>query len=379
MFPKIHPKAIIALFIGIFLFAFVMQNNCYMLPKLLISEGFSEGAIEDIELLELLSCIIVGFILIQLVNIVGNRNIMIFGLVCYIGAMVCLITIKEHDLLKVYFMIMAGGSFCYISLILIKIVEYAEQNKNYSLAIFFLSWSMGYLCAENVTDFFDPSSAAELFINTFLCCLVTITVFFDEELICNYASHNVKFSILAEHIELQVITGFIVSYITMSLFYYYDAFAVISGMAIAGMGLAKYYMLTGVLIFIMPATWLLSNMNKYLFNLLLVLGFLFSFILLPIYGINELSNIFLLMAMGVCLCSIFVCNISILSDKFEGNEFRASILIYFSMTAIGAYCGAFAAEAGGDITNKQFIGSICLITVFFLAYYLWRFIKLRLY
>ena len=165
----------------------------------------------------------------------------------------------------------------------------------------------------------------------------------------------------------------------MSIFWYYDVFAIMTGLAVSNMTLTKYYMLLGILIFIIPVMWLLGNVNKYLLNLLLVFSFLLSLILLPIHGMDELSNIFLLMIMGLCLCSIFICNISIISDKFEGNELKTSLLIYFTMASIGSYCGAFAAYIGGDITSKGFISSICAIVVFFLVYYLWRLIKLELY
>lgn len=377
MFPKIRATSISLLFIGIFLFAFALQNNFHMVPKLLMNKGLSAPEIEDMELLELLGYIIVGFVLIHLVIVVSNKKIMISGLVCYIGAMVCLITIQDLDLLKVYLMIMAGGSFCYVSLILIKIVEYAGQNKNYGLAMFLLLWAIGHLCADHVTNFFDPPTITKFVINASLCFLVIITTFCDEELIFN--SSSIKFSILASNIEMQAVTGFIVSYITTSLCYYYDAFAVISSMGITDMDLAKDYMIIGILIFIMPLMWLLSNINKYLFNLLLLASLLISFILLPIYGPDKLSNILTLMVIGASLCSIFVCNLSILSDKFEGSELKAAILMYFTMTSIGSYCGAFAARVGGYITNKQFTVSICLVIGYFLIYYIWRFVRLRLY
>ncbi len=367
----------ILLFIGVFLFAFVMQNNCHMLPKLLMNKGLSAPEIEDMELLELLSYIIVGFVLIHLVNIVTNKTIMICGLICYIGSIVCVITPQDLSLLNPYLMIMAGGSFCYVSLILIKIVEYTEHNKNYGLAMFFLLWPIGHLCADHVTSFFEPITTAKFVINASLCFIITIITFFDDELIFN--SPSIRFSILANNIEIQAVTGFIVSYITTSLFYYYDAFAVISGLAIVDMELAKDYMIIGILIFIMPLMWLLSNINKYLFNLLLLASLLISFILLTLYGADILSNILALMAIGASLCSIFVCNLSILSDKFEGNELKVAILMYFTMTSIGSYCGAFAARIGGDITNKQFIISICLVIGCFLIYYIWRFVRLRLY
>jgi len=379
MYKKNHLMVPISLAFSIFLFAFADENNFYMLPSLLAAEGLSAGEIEYFELLEMLGNISAGFILTQLVNVVRRQILIIFSLIFFIISMISLMLIRERSLLDIYFLVMSISSFSYVVLLFIRIIEYTGSNKNYGLVAFFLLWAAGHFWGEYFKDFFVQQNLNKLVINTSFYCLMLIAAFFDEEPIDDTEFYYSKFAVLLENIELQVVTVFIISYVNMSIFWYYDAFAVVKNLAITNMRVGEDFMWMGIILFLLPVMYLVSKLNKYLLNLLFVLGFLVSFTLLALFEITEINNIILLTAIGLFLCSIFVCNISIISDKFVGNELRTSLSIYFTMAIIGSYCGAFSAHIGGDISNNKFISSTCLIILFFLLYYLWRFIKLKLY
>jgi hypothetical protein len=171
-----------------------------------------------------------------------------------------------------------------------------------------------------------------------------------------------------------------VSYITFDILWYYEEFALEKHLPVSKIESITHSTLISIFFLISPVILLLKIINKYLANLILIIILLVSFILLPNYGVTLIGNIYLLSTIGVCLCAIFICNILILSNKFETQDFRTALVIYLTMCAIGAYSGALSSYISYGLSDEQgFLFSTFSVVGTFVLYYSWYFFKRKLY
>lgn len=372
-------KSNILLFFNIFLFAAVTYISSFMLPELLLNKGISKEQLDNIESVEILGYIIAGLFLTPLINKIDNNKVIVISLIILIIGLINLIMINDYQIIKLNFILISAAYYSYITVIIIKLVESSANHKYLSFIIFSLVWIAGYFFFYYLPDFFESS------MNGLLSCIllysVMITTCLHKEEISINTKFISRFSFLIENIELQVLTGFMVSYISFEILWYYNAFASLKNLPILDIDLIIHNILISILFLITPIILLFKIINKYLANLILIITLLTSFILLPIYGKSLIGNMTTLCVIGVCLCSIFICNILILSDKFETQDFRSAFTIYSTMSAIGMYSGALSSHIsyGSDKDAKDFLLSTFVVVGTFAIYYLWYFFRRKLY
>lgn len=373
-----HLKTVLLLFLSVFLFACITYINAIIMPSFLLSKGLSGEELNHIESIEMLGYIITGLFLTPLINKISDNKTTIISLVILIIGILNIIMMQDYTLLRINFIVMASAYYTYITITIIKIIESTNNYKYFSLIIFSLLWIAGYFAVNSLTDFFVSA------INGLLLCILLysfiIITCLQRESVNKNTTLVSRFSFLIENIELQILTGFMVSYITFDILWYYEEFALEKHLPVSKIESITYSTLISIFFLISPIILLLKIINKYLANLILIIILLVCFILLPNYGVTLIGNIYLLSTIGVCLCAIFICNILILSNKFETQDFRTALVIYLTMCAIGAYSGALSSYISYGLSDEQgFLFSTFSVVGTFVLYYSWYFFKRKLY
>ncbi|WP_341747798.1 MFS transporter [Candidatus Tisiphia endosymbiont of Dascillus cervinus] len=373
-----HLKTVLLLFLSVFLFACITYINAIIMPSFLLSKGLSGEELNHIESIEMLGYIIAGLFLTPLINKISDNKTTIISLVILIIGILNIIMMQDYTLLRINFIVMASAYYTYITITIIKIIESTNNYKYFSLIIFSLLWIAGYFAVNSLTDFF-VSGINGLLLCVLLYSFIIITCLQRESVNKNTTLVS-RFSFLIENIELQILTGFMVSYITFDILWYYEEFALEKHLPVSKIESITHSTLISIFFLISPVILLLKIINKYLANLILIIILLVSFILLPNYGVTLIGNIYLLSTIGVCLCAIFICNILILSNKFETQDFRTALVIYLTMCAIGAYSGALSSYISYALSDEQgFLFSTFSVVGTFVLYYSWYFFKRKLY
>ncbi len=373
-----HLKTVLLLFLSVFLFACITYINAIIMPSFLLSKGLSGEELNHIESIEMLGYIIAGLFLTPLINKISDNKTTIISLVILIIGILNIIMMQDYTLLRINFIVMASAYYTYITITIIKIIESTNNYKYFSLIIFSLLWIAGYFAVNSLTDFFVSA------INGLLLCILLysfiIITCLQRESVNKNTTLVSRFSFLIENIELQILTGFMVSYITFDILWYYEEFALEKHLPVSKIESITHSTLISIFFLISPVILLLKIINKYLANLILIIILLVSFILLPNYGVTLIGNIYLLSTIGVCLCAIFICNILILSNKFETQDFRTALVIYLTMCSIGAYSGALSSYISYGLSDEQgFLFSTFSVVGTFVLYYSWYFFKRKLY
>ncbi|WP_341750923.1 MFS transporter [Candidatus Tisiphia endosymbiont of Sialis lutaria] len=376
-----HLKTALLLFVSVFLFACITYINVLVIPAFLVSKGLSGEQLDHIESIEMLGYIIAGLFLTPLINKISDNKTTIVSLVLLIIGILNLLMINDYTLLKINFIVMASAYYTYITTTIIKIVELTNNYKYYkyfALIIFSWLWIAGQFTVDLLAGFLE-SAINGLLLCTLLYSFIIITCLQRENINKNTTLVS-RFSFLIENIELQILTGFMVSYITFDILWYYEEFALEKNFPVSKIDTITHYTLISIFLMISPVVLSLKIINKYLANLILMIILLASFILLPHYGVTLIGNIYLLSTIGVCLCAIFICNILILSGKFEAQDLRTALAIYFTMCAIGIYSGSLSSYiAHGLYDGQGFLFSTYTVVGTFVLYYSWYFFKRKLY
>jgi len=375
-----HYKTIFSSLFGIFIFSCINAINFYNFKIFLpINKGLSGEQINHINQTKFLGSIIAAFTLTQLINKLSNKVIILISLTLLIFCTINLALLNNYTLIKINFIVINAGIFAYFTSIVLDIIETSGKKKYFFLACVILLWAGGNLMINLMSQSIKPTNNV-IIICALLYCINILTEFLHYNPTIHTLKLGSKFSSLIKNVELQILTGFVVSYTTLDIFWYYEAFALKKELALVSLTLILKYIFIGTIFSIIPICYIIDKVNKYLANFLLILILLISIILLAIHGTNKTLNILYLTLIGSCLGSIFICNILILIDKFRGYELRTTLFSYFSMCSIGIYAGALSsAFPYGFTKGNDFLFSIFSVVGSFIVYHLWYLIKYRLY
>lgn len=377
---KNEQKTIFFSLFGIFIFSCINATNFYNSKIfLLINKGLSGEQIDQINQTKLLGSIIACFALTQLINKLSNKTIILVSLALLILCTINLILLNNYNLIKINFIIINAGIFTYFTLIVLHIIETSGEQKYFSLACMMLLWTGGNITVNLISQFIKPTNNT-IIVCALLYCINILTEFLHSNPTIHTLKLDSKFSSLIKNVELQILTGFVVSYVALDILWYYEAFALKKELALIDLKLILKYIFISIFFSIIPVCYILDKVNKYLANFVLTLILLICFILLSLHGSNKNLNILYIILIGSCLGSIFICNILILIDKFRGYEFRTALFSYFSMCSIGIYSGALSSSVPyGTVNGSDFLFSVSAVVGSFVAYHFWYLISYRLY
>ncbi|MCC8417395.1 MAG: hypothetical protein LN588_02555 [Rickettsia endosymbiont of Bryobia graminum] len=366
------------LFLGVFLFACVTYISARVLPHFLMSKGLSIASVEKFELTEMLGYIIAGLFLTSTINKINYPITAITSLTILVVGLL-LLSISNYTILKINFIITSIAYYTYITTTIIRILEISD-NKHTALIALSLSWVLGNFIIYFLDIFFIIASKSGLLSCIGLYIIMIVMCIKKQDIDITPQKFISKFSFLVGNIELQLLTGFITTYVTFEILWFYEDFALLSKFSLSDTWSLIHYILIGIFLFLSPIIYLFQILNKYITSLVLVIILFVSFALLPYYGTIFSYNILLLSIIGLCLCAVFICNILILSDKFSGEDYRTTLALYFTMCAIGMYSGALSADISCEDYNCQnFLFSTFTVVGIFILYNLWSLFNQKLY
>ncbi|MGX6960575.1 MAG: MFS transporter [Rickettsia endosymbiont of Pentastiridius leporinus] len=380
MTSKNDYKTIFYSLLGIFIFSCINSVNIHNLKfYLLVNKGLNGEEINHISQTKFLGSIISSFALTQVINRFSNKQIILTSLILLIICTINLILLNNYNLLRLNFILINSGIFAYFTATILHIIESTKNKKYLFLASTMLLWACGNLTVGLLNSFIKPTNNIII-----ICALLYSINILTEFLHYNPTTHNLKinskFSSLIKNIELQLLTGFVVSYVTLDILWYYEAFALKKELDLINLNLILTYIFIAIIISIIPISYILNKVNKYLANLLLISILLTCFILLSFHGSDKTLNITYISIIGSCLASVFICNILILIAKFREYELRTALFSYFSMCTIGIYAGALSSYIPyGIIDSNDFLFSIFSVVGSFVIYHFWYLIRYRLY
>ena len=382
MSKNIPIKPLLSLFASFFLLNLISQINSSIVPSFLMEKGLRISELEDIELLEILSTIVAGLLLIQTVNLIRGKKILLVSLISFFISILGITVVTDHSLMAAFLIIMSASVFSYNVLSLITACNYSPAYKKFILGAFFILWVVGISAAENINDFLKQHNPNYVLIINILTCGILViinSILVDIDPIQSMFADS-KFSDLIKNIELQLVTILVISYITIDIFWYYDILALIENLPISDVDLVQKYVLYSISLFIIPLLSILDMVNRYLLNILFITVFYISILILLNIDTTTTTNIITFGLFGICIYATFICNILILHDKFDGKELRTSLILYFTMCSVGEYVGALSSYRANNITaERHFLISLYLIIAALLLYHIWHFIKFKSY
>ncbi|WP_341764506.1 hypothetical protein [Candidatus Tisiphia endosymbiont of Beris chalybata] len=244
-----HFPRMFLLFFGVLFFACTTHINARMVPALLMSKGLTATILAKFELNEMLGYIISGLCVTSLINQINYRTITILSLIIMIIGTIGVLTIKDHTILAFHFIIISTAYYTYVTTTIIQILEESD-NKHLTLIIFALLWIAGYFLAYLLKGILTTPITALLICISFYT-LIIITRLPQSNNI-NTTSSISKFSFLMENIELQILTGFMVTYIVFAILWYYEGFAQLRHFPISNIWAIISYIFIAILLFISP-------------------------------------------------------------------------------------------------------------------------------
>ncbi len=372
-------KHIIPNFFALLLFSAVTYDMYADVPKFLFSHSFSATEFEQIQITKLVGYIISGFLLSQIIHLFSTRNILISSVAILILSVLSLIFVSEYQYVRLIYIIIAAGNLTYIITALVEFIELSWQKPHIAFIMFFIAWIIGHFISD-YTDFpIDQDFAINAISYSLIIYIIILLLLVSKPSIRPPKLQNSNFGFLLQNIELQLVSGFTITYLAIDILWYYPVFATTEQLLISNITTTMCYMFKAIIIFIAPMTILFTKLNKYLLNLLLMIVLFLCFLFLSILADTFLYNLIIISLIGLCLCGLFVCDIMILFDKFTLQDFKTSLVLYFSASSIGAYSGVLSSNITYQfIKTNYFLFSAFSVMTSFLLYYIWYFKKHKL-
>jgi MFS family permease len=373
-------KAFYTIIAGVFFFTTVLQINFFIFYELAKEKGISSDEIDFIEIMEILSYIVSGYILTQIINRYSKIKLIITALSIYLICTINFIVVENYKLLLIQLVLMSVAKFIFFVSSFLIFTKYLN-NTDKAVSWFFMVYSLGCLAGEVSTHFVKVLNLSN--IELFLCLILGIVIIciillvkFEKKI----EDRLPNFTQLVKMAELEMLIGFIATYISFSMYWDHEVFALNKGINITSTYLARLYMIIGMLLSIYPIKTILNRFNKFKLNLFFLIILLISFILFQNAGTQFTPNFFADILIGGSLYTLFAINLSILADKFENNEFNYSIAIFATISIIGGYIGIIVTDSLIETYSTDgFLISIYSILTTFLVYYILQFFILRLY
>lgn len=366
---------------AVLIFTFINQINFFEIYNFLHLKGFANREIEHIEIMEFLAAIVGGVILSLVIGKFNKKKILITSLIVYLICITNLIVFDYSNILIPNLMLAYASQFVFYSIALLKFVNFSRNKIILNVTIYISSILFATICAEKFTVFVNDAEVYNIFVSLAVAQLLTILCIYfliDHSRIAS--SYQPHFIPLLKAIELEVLAGFTITYIVFSIYWDNDFFAQNAGYYVLKIDQARNLMIYGAFASLYSAMLIIRKYNKHKLNIYLILSFMVSLIAFKQFGVNKHLNITVHLFNGAIICTLFINNLIILTEKFVKEELDYAITIYLGVSIIGSYVGIVATDnmmhAYG---NFGFLISLYSIATIFLIYYLLQFFVRQLY
>ncbi len=383
MIQRIALPSFLPLITGVLAFAAAMELSYYVMQIVLKTKHGLALAPDYFETIEMLGYIAGALAITQLASAARPKYALIYSLLLLLLAISTAAITSNYEVLWCCMFIIGAAKFSYFAVSFNQLLLCFNCAKiQSSITIFMATVMLGYIGGKLLVDSINSSSVSNLsliqFFDLFIINIITITLAIIPTLLYKspatkqFAGINIKFSRLVETMELEALTGFIIAYVMMAVYWEYDIFAASRGFVIQNVESVKQYMLFGVLIVLFPIGLLLRYVSSYFMTFISSNLVMICCILVPIFGFSLVASVILFSAISAGLYIMFVGSIISLANKFEHNNFNTSLRVYFTMIAVGAYSGVMTSDnisvGFGNNTLLVSLGSALVIYNAYAAY-----------
>jgi hypothetical protein len=359
-----------------FIFAYTKEINTYILPSFLKAEFFSQNYIDYVEILENFIYIITGATLLQCINLLNIKKIIVFCFACFLLSIVNIFIVDIHDLVKINLLLLSIFSFVILATLIIQIIRINPGG----IILFFISYFLGFICGLISIYFLkknDLSVDISIIISISALSLL-LSLFIKDIKQRSYMLWDLNFGHLINKLEIMLINGFIISYIFTNIYWQYDVWAAHEELAINDIQIIWLYMSIGSIVSTPMILLSLRKINKHFLNLLFGFALLISYIGFVYLKHDLVFTIFSSMTLGIALYGILICNVSIMTEQFERKILDSVIILFLTIFVLGGFFGIISAEKVLENTTIYTFPSYSLIIIY-LTYYIAQFLNKRLY
>ena len=359
----------------IFLLSLSSQLNLNILYNFLTEKGYSQTEIEHIEVLEMLGLMIVSLILVQIINLISKKKIIILFFTLLIIGKFNIIFLEDYNLVKIYFMIVSGCIFSLLIIYFLLSIEHLANYPYFSIIIPLLVM----ICARIIGEYISPnllhlSSNNYEILNILLSVVLLTLCFFWRRFSSVKTLFKMNIVKIVKNIEFELMLAFILGYINTAIYWEYEVFAIAENLGMKDVGEVRHHILLSVILLALPLQIIIKKFDRQIINSIALISLITSILTLKYIGSDRALNLLLVYVIGFSLSLILINNLMTLVKKFEGENLRTAISFYCSLLASGSYVGiVLSEETVNKIGEWGFIYAICFVSGLFLIYYLFQF------
>lgn len=361
--------------------------NAKILSEFFANEHLSFTDFDNIEFLKMIGYVIASSIIVLFTSFLSFYRVVLMAMPLNFLACVSIILFDLDDLIMRLSLVLYGATFLMMFLLYIDKIFELRSGKKLNLVVF-LPAEM--LVSYILIVYFDLFSIDEGFddidvIYTFKYSLIPLVSFLG---IVSYFkryrrkrnSENYNFNIVVRNMELESLMAFVVFFVLMSIRNGYEVFSLTHKMHIISSDVISFICFSAIALPVILFKFLFANTNIHKTNITSLVCVILLFLLLPLVGYSPYLLIVNLILIGSAIGLFFIGNIFILTRKFEGINFTGALSIYTLAGSMGYYCGYITSDTSEETLGPNgFLISICFVLTSLLIYYLYLFIKLKLY
>jgi hypothetical protein len=307
--------------------------------------------------------IISSFMLVQIINLFDIRTLLLFIIFVITIFLISLLFIKNYEYIQISYLLISGFNYIFIILSIINFMEIWNNNPYASSTLFIIALLSGNIILEytniNLTN------------SIYIYIAIFVMLFFSKNTNQNINNIDSNFIFLIKSIEPELVISFTMSYVIANILYFYQTFVKVARLSVSNVDEVIYHAFQTIIIAIIPCVFLIKNRNKYFVNLFLMIIIAISFILMMFYGKILTYHNIIIAVIGISVCSLFISNITNLYQKFNIQDFKTSISLYFSMSSIGVYSGIISSDLKFEFLKKHnFTLSIFIVISILIIYYI---------
>ncbi|NRB10816.1 MAG: hypothetical protein HRU35_04290 [Rickettsiaceae bacterium] len=364
-------------------YSFLTAINSQGLLAFLVKNGFAYQKLDMIDRYSIVGYIISPFLLLLSSHWYSNKKLMMFSLVIYLILTISIFNFISKTYIPLFFTILGAVEIYFTIALLRHIILDKKLILNKAISQVFVYGLLGYLIAELVLymEFFeikDTNFLSLIILNIFIIAAFIYTITSNKNFIANGKSEQIDFLVIIKHMELEAVAVFVVFYTLIAILNSYDSFDITNNLLILSLHQEKYYMIIAIMGFIFYFPKILTY-NLYLINLVSIIILASFMLVMKLWATNIILNAVFWVIIAALLYLIFVANIIILSQKYQGKDLSIAFSLYCFVASIGFYAGDVTVDRlSKTLGESGFILSVSCALVTLLVYYFHRFKKDKL-
>lgn len=383
---KINLKsAISTYFICNFLFWLVSNVNYNLVSYYFEKTDLSLNELSMMNYYRMIGVGVSAFFLVLLYSLVDVKKLLIFSLTLYLISQINLILSNSIEMVRLYYLLLSTASGLLIFLLLGLTLMSNETNEEMSLTMFFGAVVLAFVVSDVLLDYVlfknpSPNLNSIMSMNIIPIFIIISIIVFNNSIDITRIPAPSNFVNILRYMELESLQGFVLFFIIMIVVEGNDVYEVTNSLVYLTVNDTRYYMAIAMLTALYPIAKLMVKYKNHTLNLINITIATILFGTLPIWTNYIQFGFVCWVVIALIAYQILVNNILLIFEKFDHQDRFSALIIYFIMCTLGLYSGYFTILAMEETLGQNaFTYSITIVLATIFLYYLYRFIKDKLY